>query len=356
MSTPLGDTTAVNQIPAGGTSLTYLRGDGVWSTPAGGSMTWPSGAGIAVYSGSSTWGASLTAPSGTIVGTSDSQALTNKDLTGAGNAFPTLNQSTTGSAAALSVSGQTGLVTLTGTASTNRTKTVRDAADTILELGGSYTPTGTWTSLTMVTPVLGTPTSGVLTNCTSIPAAQLTGAVPSTVDKNGIHNFNTSSLVLGGSAGTFFYLTNSNLSMPASYTTAIGAGTTFRWTIAMSKTAAGTGAFNIRAYMGTNGTTADATLFTQSVGTATAALDDLRLEIMINFTSSTAAYWTITAWHTAVTATGFGVATGTALFSGTLSGLTTTTASLKFGIGYSNTTGTAVITTNFVEALAYGVN
>ena len=59
--------------------------------------------------------------------------------------IPTLNQSTTGSAASLSVSGQTGLLSFTGTTSTNRIKTVRDAADTLLELGGSYTPTGTWT-------------------------------------------------------------------------------------------------------------------------------------------------------------------------------------------------------------------
>jgi hypothetical protein len=80
--------------------------------------------------------------------------------------FPTLNQNSTGSAASLSVSGQTGLMTVTGLTSVNRVKTVRDAADTILELGGSYTPTGTWTNLTMVTPVLGTPTSGTLTNCT----------------------------------------------------------------------------------------------------------------------------------------------------------------------------------------------
>lgn len=81
--------------------------------------------------------------------------------------FPTLNQNTSGSSASLSVSGQTGLMTVTGLASTNRIKTIRDAADTILELGGSYTPTGTWTSLTMVTPVLGTPTSGTLSNCTA---------------------------------------------------------------------------------------------------------------------------------------------------------------------------------------------
>jgi hypothetical protein len=41
----------------------------------------------------------LTAPAGTIVGTSDAQALTNKDLTGAGNTFPTFNQNTSGTAA-----------------------------------------------------------------------------------------------------------------------------------------------------------------------------------------------------------------------------------------------------------------
>lgn len=80
--------------------------------------------------------------------------------------FPTLNQNSTGSAASLSISGQSGLLSFTGLTSTNRIKTLRDAADTILELGGSYTPTGSWTSLTMVTPVLGTPTSGNLTNCT----------------------------------------------------------------------------------------------------------------------------------------------------------------------------------------------
>lgn len=99
--------------------------------------------------------------------------------------IPTLNQNTTGSAASLSVSGQTGLITLTGITSTNRAITVRDAADTMLELGGSYTPTGTWTSMTLVTPSLGTPASGVITSltgtcgscvansATSVPAANV---------------------------------------------------------------------------------------------------------------------------------------------------------------------------------------
>jgi hypothetical protein len=76
--------------------------------------------------------------------------------------FPTLNQNTTGSAASLSISGQTGLLTFTGLTSVNRAKTVRDAADTLLELGGSYTPTGTWTNLVLTTPSIGgTATTGV---------------------------------------------------------------------------------------------------------------------------------------------------------------------------------------------------
>jgi hypothetical protein len=96
------------------------------------------------------------------LGTPSSGTLTNCT-------FPTLNQSTTGSAASISISGQSGLVTLTGLASTNRIKTVRDAADTILELGGSYTPTGTWTNMVLVTPALGTPSAIVLTNATGSP-------------------------------------------------------------------------------------------------------------------------------------------------------------------------------------------
>jgi hypothetical protein len=68
--------------------------------------------------------------------------------------IPTLNQNTTGSAASLSISGQTGLLTFTGLTSTNIIKTVRDAADTILELGGSYTPTGNWTNMQLVTPTI----------------------------------------------------------------------------------------------------------------------------------------------------------------------------------------------------------
>ncbi len=116
--------------------------------------------------------------------------------------FPTLNQNTSGSAASLSVSGQTGLMTVTGLTSTNRIKTVRDAADTILELGGSYTPSGTWTSLTMVTPVLGTPTSGVLTNCTGTAASLTAGNVTTNANMTGdVTSSGSNATTVGAIAG-----------------------------------------------------------------------------------------------------------------------------------------------------------
>ena len=59
--------------------------------------------------------------------------------------FPTLNQDTTGTAGGLKSVATTGKITITGpAAASTRAKTVRDADDTLLELGGSYTPNGTW--------------------------------------------------------------------------------------------------------------------------------------------------------------------------------------------------------------------
>jgi uncharacterized protein (DUF2147 family) len=44
----------------------------------GGGMTYPSGSGIAIVSSGTSWGTTLTAPSGTVVGTTDTMTLTNK--------------------------------------------------------------------------------------------------------------------------------------------------------------------------------------------------------------------------------------------------------------------------------------
>lgn len=50
--------------------------------PVGGTMTYPAGSGIAVVSGGTAWVTSLTAPTGTIVGTTDTQTLSNKTING----------------------------------------------------------------------------------------------------------------------------------------------------------------------------------------------------------------------------------------------------------------------------------
>jgi hypothetical protein len=91
-------------VLAPGESRGFININATWyvyfdGSITGGSMVYP-GAGIPVSTGSA-WGTSLTAPSGAIVGTADAQTLTNKDLTSGTNTFPTLNQSTTGSAATL---------------------------------------------------------------------------------------------------------------------------------------------------------------------------------------------------------------------------------------------------------------
>ena len=64
-----------------------------------------------------------------------------------------------------------GFTKFSGPTTAERTKTLRDAADTILELGGSYTPTGTWTNLQLANVTLGTPATGTLTSCTGLPVS-----------------------------------------------------------------------------------------------------------------------------------------------------------------------------------------
>ena len=91
---------------------------------------------------------------GAVVGTTNTQTLTNKDLSSATNTL------------------STSVVTLTGT-QTLTNKTIDTASNTItgaVTLTGTQTLTNkTLTSPTLTTPALGTPASGVLTNTTGLP-------------------------------------------------------------------------------------------------------------------------------------------------------------------------------------------
>lgn len=70
------------------------------------------------------------------------------------------------------VLGTTNTTTISSVApSASRIYTIPDAGGTanIILDKGNYTLSGTWTSATLITPALGTPASGVLTNCTGLP-------------------------------------------------------------------------------------------------------------------------------------------------------------------------------------------
>ena len=176
---------------------------------------------------------------------------------------------------------------------------------------------------------------------------------------NGITNGNTSRQSQVVVSGTSYYVAGSNLNLPATLKTGMAVGTRFRWRVAMDKTAAGTGAFAIEIRRGTAGTTADTADVSQSVGTQTAAVDSMvvDVEMVVTTTGATGAYyWTIIPVQQAATATGFGVATGpTGLFSGTVSSVAMNTASLKFGLSFKATTGTPTITIPLVQASAINI-
>jgi hypothetical protein len=198
--------------------------------------------------------------------------------------------------------------------------------------------------------VIATATDGTdyYSSAYAIPAANVPG---------GITSLQSTLFTQSMAAGTYYYLPSSALTMPASSKTGGGmtTSTTMQWNFMMRKTAAGTGAFNIRIYRGTNGTTADTADVTQSIGTATAAVDIamVKVNLQVTATGGSGSYtWSISVYHRAATAAGFGTTDATPFWTGTVSAVAMNTASLKFGIGIMGTTGTTAIVVSGLTANA----
>jgi hypothetical protein len=186
---------------------------------------------------------------------------------------------------------------------------------------------------------IGTDGTDYFSSSQAIPAANVPG---------GITTVRSALFTQAMGAGTYYYIPDSALTMPASSKTGGGmsTSTTMQWQFMMRKTNTGTAAFNIRIYRGTNGTTADTADVTQSIGTATAAVDiaTVLINLKVTTTGASGAYtWGIAVQHKAATAAGFGTTDATPFWEGTVSTVAMDTASLKFGIGIMGTTGTTNI-------------
>lgn len=244
-----------------------------------------------------------------------------------------------------------------------RTITLPDSNTTVPAATQQLTFAGPTAPRTITFPdaaitVARTDASNTFTGDQTFSGNVLTSNAVTGTSRVGIFNFNQAAQSQLTVSGTEYYITRSDLDMPAAYSTAIGAGTTMRWRIALTKDANGTGSFQILLKKGTNGSTGDSTLATITIGTQTAAADNGEADITLTWTSATAAYWSVTFRQSAASGTGFGLVypATAAQFTGTISGQTTTTASDKYGVSVKFTTGTPTFVANQVQAQAFGVN
>jgi hypothetical protein len=199
------------------------------------------------------------------------------------------------------------------------------------------------------------------TTTSSTPQAfsDMTGAITNAQFPSGLTNFNTTIQSMGQlSAATPIYITNSNINLPATLVNGIKSGTVLQWHFNVGKNANGTGATSILLYYGTHGSVSDTAYVTQALPASTAALDTMTVDIYVTFTSTTACSYVIGVSHTAASAAGFGVTSGTPAYAGTVTGMTTTTGSLIFGVGIECAAGGTLpsYTVGVVEAQAFNLD
>lgn len=116
-------------------------------TGVSGLMVYPSGTGIAVVTSGTSWGTTLTAPSGAIVGTTDTQTLSNKTLTGTKE---TVYAITDGAAFEIDpANGGIQTITLGANRTPKGTNFTAGQSVTLMVTAGSYTLT--WTNTTFGT-------------------------------------------------------------------------------------------------------------------------------------------------------------------------------------------------------------
>ena len=138
---------SVSKLSATGTpsASTFLRGDNSWATVS--AQVYPA-AGIAVSTGTA-WNTSLTAPSGAIVGTTDTQTVTNKTIEAGtftnGYTEETVTANTSTAYTIDLVNGSVQILTLTGNCTfTFPTATAGRSFILILKQDGTGSRTATW--------------------------------------------------------------------------------------------------------------------------------------------------------------------------------------------------------------------
>lgn len=131
------------------------------------------------------------------------------------------------------------------------------------------------------------------------------------------------------------------------------AGSTFRWTINLSKTAAGTATFTVTVKFGTAGTTSDAAIATWTSGTNTAIIDYGLLVVTCNIlttgsggTANCLAYYS---HNPGVVATGLGLI---GVVPGSTATLNTTSASPYFHIDVTPGSSAVMVGNAIAERLA----